>query len=142
MRVVLDTNVWISGLLIPESKAGSVLNSWRQGHLSIVTSLPIIQEIREVLLYPKISKRLKWDKIKINHYVDLLSFFTENIDIKKLSVEVKKDPKDSAILETLIMSHCDYLVTGDKVLLELSNLHSIISLAEFYNILFGFPQNS
>ncbi len=67
--------------------------------------------------------------------------FTENIGIKKLSVEVKKDPKDSAILETLIMSHCDYLVTGDKMLLELSKLHSIISLAEFYNILFGFPQN-
>ena len=72
----------------------------------------------------------------------LLSFLTENIEVSNLSVEIKKDPKDSAILETLLISHSDYLVTGDKVLLEFSSVYPVISLGEFYGLLFKFPEVS
>ena len=131
MRVVLDTNVWVSGLLVPQGKAGKIIDAWHQGHLSVVVSQPIFQEIERVLLYPKIFKRLKWDIVKIKHYINMLSLLTEEVDVKKCSVIVQKDFDDSLILETLIVSQADYLVTGDMVLLELYNDYPIISVAEF-----------
>lgn len=132
MRIVLDTNVWISGLLVPQGKSGMIINAWRQGHLSIVVSQPIFQEIERVLLYPKISKRLKWDVVKIRHYINLLSLLTEEVDVKNCSVVVEKDFDDSPILETLITSQADWLVTGDMVLLELKRDYPIISVSDFF----------
>jgi putative PIN family toxin of toxin-antitoxin system len=131
VRIVLDTNVWVSGLLVPQGKSGMIIDSWRQGHLSIVVSQPIFQEIERVLLYPKISKRLKWDIVKIRHYINLLSLLTEEVDVKNCSVVVQKDFDDSPILETLITSKSDWLVTGDKVLLELQSDYPVISVSDF-----------
>src|SRR5579862_1494733 len=102
-----------------------IIDTWRQGHLSIVVS-------QRVLLYPKIFKKLKWDKMKVKHYTNLLSILTENIEIKDCSVIVKKDFDDSPILETLIISQADWLITGDMVLLELQNDYPIISVSEFF----------
>ena len=132
MRVVLDTNVWVSGLLMPHSKSGIIIDSWRKGHISVVVSQPIFQEIERVLLYPKIFKRLKWDIVKIRHYINLISLLTEEVDVKSCSVVVQKDPDDSPILETLIASQANWLVTGDRALLDLKSDHPIISVAEFF----------
>jgi putative PIN family toxin of toxin-antitoxin system len=132
LRVVLDTNVWVSGLLVPHGKSGMIIDAWRQGHLSVVVSQPIFQEIERVLLYPKIFKRLKWDVVKIKHYINLLSLLTEEVDVKNCSVVVQKDFDDSPILETLILSKADWLVTGDAVLLELQSDYPIISVSDFF----------
>lgn len=131
MRVVLDTNVWVSGLLVPQSKSGMIIDFWHQGRLSVVISQPIFQEIERVLLYPKISKRLKWDIVKIKNYINLLSLLTEEVEVNKCSVVVQKDPDDSPILETLIVSKADWLVTGDMALLEFQKDYPVISVAEF-----------
>jgi len=132
LRVVLDTNVWISGLLVPQGKSGTIIDTWRQGHLSIVVSQPILQEIERVLLYPKIFKKLNWDRMKVKHYINLLSLLTENVDVKDCSVVVEKDLNDSPILETLVTSQSDWLVTGDMVLLELQSDYPVISVSEFF----------
>lgn len=131
MRVVLDTNVWVSALLVPNGKAGMVIASWRRGSFSVVASQPILQEIERVLLYPKIFKRLKLDSAKIRQHIDFLSLLTEVIEIGECSVIVEKDHDDSPILETLVTSQSDWLVTGDKVLLELRNRYPIVSVSEF-----------
>lgn len=134
MRIVLDTNIWISGLLLPNSKAGAIIKSWREGRFNIVVSAFILQEIERVLHYPKIAKRLNWDKEKVKNYIELLSFFAESIELKAIQVEVLKDPDDSPILATLLESQADWLITGDKVLLELKNKYPIITLEDFLKI--------
>ncbi len=131
MRVVLDTNVWVSALLVPHGKAGMVIASWRNGRFSIVSSRPIFQEIERVLLYPKILKRLKFDIARIRQYIDWLSSLTEVVEVGECSVVVEKDHDDSPILETLVTSQSDWLVTGDKVLLELRDRYPIIPVSEF-----------
>jgi putative PIN family toxin of toxin-antitoxin system len=131
LRVVLDTNVWVSALLVPRGKAGMVISSWRNGSFSIVSSKPIFQEIERVLLYPKIHKQLKLDITQIRQYIDLLSLLTEVVEIGECSVVVEKDQDDSPILETLVTSQSDWLVTGDKVLLELRDRYPIIPVSEF-----------
>jgi len=137
MRVVLDTNIWISGLLLPKSTAGQIINAWQQNKFTVVISQPILDEIKKVLTYPKIQRRLQWDKNKIEQYILLLTFFAENIKLKKADIKIKiaRDVDDNAILATLIASHADYLVTGDNDLLCLKQNYSIITLAEFWELI-------
>lgn len=135
MKIVLDTNIWISGLLLPKSKAGEVLLLWKSAKIDVVTSQPILEEIKKVLLYPKIQKRIQWDEAKIDQYISLLQFLTEYILLDSNSPQeiVERDLDDSIILNTFLASGADFLVTGDKDLLELKVSYSIITLSEFYD---------
>ena len=61
MRAVIDTNVFISGLMLPNSTPGRIINAWRTGHFALVLSEPMLTEISTVLGYPKIRKRIGWN---------------------------------------------------------------------------------
>ncbi|HQS83803.1 MAG: putative toxin-antitoxin system toxin component, PIN family [Alphaproteobacteria bacterium 16-39-46] len=135
MKIVLDTNVWISGLMLPQSKAGDIIKKWKEGKFIIVTSKPILDEIRRVLLYPKIFKKIGWNREEIDFYLESLSFFTETVSFNKVSVKVEKDPHDAPILETLIKSNADFLVTGDKVLLDFQSSFAILSVSDFHGMI-------
>jgi putative PIN family toxin of toxin-antitoxin system len=133
---VLDTNIWISGLLLPKSKAGQILWQWKASKINIVTSQPILDEIKEVLLYPKIQKRIQWHEQKIDQFISLLQFLTDYISIDSdfSTHQVNRDPDDNIILlHTFLASKADYLITGDKDLLVLNHEYSILSLAKFYD---------
>jgi len=133
MRIILDTNIWISGLLLPNSKAGLLLETWRAGKIDIITSSSILLEIQKVLLYPKISKRTGWDEAKAKDYTTLIGIFTENVhNIEEHWVEVERDPKDSHILSAFIASQADALITGDNDLLELKEKYAILTINEFF----------
>lgn len=65
MRVVLDTNVFVFGLMLPQSLPGRIVAAWRDGEFDLVLSEPMLEEITRVLAYPKISRRLGWDLDKL-----------------------------------------------------------------------------
>ena len=138
MRIVLDTNIWISGLLLPKSNAGKILKEWNEVKFEIILSPYILEEIGKVLAYPKIKKRLKWDDAKIQHYLDLLVFFAEMVDVSEISEHVEADPKDSPILSALITSNADFLISGDSDLLNLKRNYPILSIIEFLQKLEGY----
>ena len=131
MRVVLDSNVFISGLMIPQSIPGRIVAAWRSGQFDLILSEPMLSEISRVLSYPKISRRIRWDEEKIARYISLLRFEADIVNIDGISADVPKDPNDSPILATLIASKADCLVSGDGDLLSLSALHPILSPGEF-----------
>lgn len=137
MRIVLDTNIWISGLLLPKSLAGTVIKKWQEAHLTVVTSKPLLNEIAQVLAYPKIFKRLQWDKNTIERYIEYLHFFTEVVPISHINVKVPTDPADSIILATLLASNANYLVTGDQDLLALKTTYSVMTLTDFHKTITG-----
>jgi len=133
MRIVLDTNIWTSGLILPNSKAGLLLEAWKTGKIDIITSAFILLEIQKVLLYPKISKRTGWYEAKVKEYTALIGIFTENVhNIKTHWIEVERDPKDSHILSVFIASEADALITGDNDLLELKEKYTIVTLNELF----------
>jgi uncharacterized protein len=136
LKVVLDTNIWISGLLLPKSKAGKIIAAWELSKVEIVTSQAILDEIKKVLLYPKIHKRIHWDEAQIDQYILFLKFFSHFVVTKKIKSHaiVERDPADSIILNTLIASYADYLVTRDNDLLVMKENYPIITLAEFCEI--------
>jgi len=136
VRAVIDTNVFISGLMLPKSTPGRIISAWRTGHYSLVLSEPMLTEISAVLSYPKIRKRTGWDDDTINRYLTVLRFEAEIADIKNTIAHVPRDAKDNMVLATLLASNADHLVTGDLDLLSLADSYPICTPTEFASRIF------
>lgn len=136
MRAVIDTNVFISGLMLPKSTLGKIIGAWRTGHYSLVRSEPMLAEIGTVLGYPKIRKRTGWDDDTISRYLTVLRFESEVVDIRNTDAVVPRDSKDNMVLATLLASKADCLVTGDIDLLSLADTYPIYTPADFINRIF------
>jgi len=131
MKVVLDTNIFISGVISSKSNAGKIIQEWQKNSFEIITSLKLLEEIKQVLKYPKIVKITNWDLKKIEEYIEYLHFFTNVVDISKVNYHFEQDPCDNHIIETYIAGKCDYLITGDQAILSLKNEFNVISLENF-----------
>lgn len=88
MRVVLDTNVLVSGLLLPDSVPGKILQAWRSASFTLVMSEPMLAELGRVLAYPKIRKRLKWNDQTIARFIALFRFMAEVVELSDITAEV------------------------------------------------------
>ncbi len=135
MKAVLDTNVLISALLLPQSIPGKILAAWRDNKFELALSEFILEETARVLAYPKISARIGWSAEQISAYLQLFRF---NCEIAALTDEIQNlvaDPADNAVLATLTSSGANYLVTVDQDLLLLRDRFAIVTPAEFEGLL-------
>jgi len=131
MRVVVDTNVFVSGLMLPESVPGRILAVARSGAFEIVLCQAILEEIRRALHYPKVRKRIALSDEELDRYVQSLRYMADVIDSEGASVQVPGDREDDVILATLVVAKADLLITGDAALLALANRYPIITPALF-----------
>lgn len=131
MKVVLDTNVLLSGLMYPNSTPGKIVAAWRDARFDLALSMEQLTEIARVLNYPKIRKILKWDRAGIESFIQQLYLRAEIVNISGMSASVPADPDDSIILAAYMAAQAEYLVTGDIDLLELRELYTVITPAEF-----------
>jgi putative PIN family toxin of toxin-antitoxin system len=131
MRVVIDTNVVLSGLIKPDSVPGQMLHAWRNGSFRLVLSDFLIEEIAETLTRPKIQALVPWSKRKIDRFVLELRAFCDEVEPANLKADYPRDPDDIPVLATLIASNADVLVTGDRDLLALREQYPIETPAEF-----------
>lgn len=126
LRVVLDTNVFVSSLLSTQGLPAQLLNAWREGGYMLVTSPPIIAEIAEVLEAPRISKKYLIGQEDIEHLVDLLK--TDTILVPGRAAvkgSVPQDPRDEMFLACAIDANADCIVSGDRHLLGLQTYRGI-----------------
>jgi uncharacterized protein len=131
VRVVLDTNVILSGLMYPDSIPGRIVRAWRDGHFDVVTSVEQLAEIGRTLAYPKIRKVLRWDDERIGQFLRQLFLRTEVFVLAGQAGEGLRDPDDAPILQTLLQSGAEVLVSGDGDLLALAPRYRIEPPAEF-----------
>mgnify|MGYP003546889072 FL=1 len=131
MKVVLDTNVLVSALLKRDSIPGRLLQAVWDGNLDLVLSVPLLAELREVLNYPKIRKRLVASAIDSELFVELLPFFTVQVDLTGVEVARPRDAGDEMVLATLVASQAEWLVSGDEDLLVMADQFPILSPAAF-----------
>jgi len=131
MRVVLDTNVLVSGLAYPDSVPGRLIRLWHQGGLDVVLSRYILDEMVRVL--PKLP-RIRGTKEQIRDLADSLTVLAEIFEPKSSQYPALRDPADQPILALLLQSQADYLITGDKDLLALADRHPIITPTAFWAI--------
>ena len=126
-RVVLDTNIVISsalgGVLV------FVLEKWDAGKFTVIVTTDVVSEYFEVLNRPKFG--LKQETIdRITNYIYQFSEFV--VPEEKIRF-IEDDPKDDKFLEAAIAGKVDFIVSGDKHLLDLKEVRSIpiISGREF-----------
>ena len=130
LRVVLDTNVLVSGLAYPGSTPGLIVTAWRTGGLDVVLSRYILEEVSRVL--PRLNRRIQWRPEDVADLVDILSLQADLVEPDTPSETELRDVADLPVLGTLLASRADYLLTGDKDLLTLSGRYPILSPAEFW----------
>ena len=121
LRIVLDTNVLVSGLAYPTSVPGRIVGAWRDGRLDVVLSRFILAELLRVL--PRLNHRLQWREEDMLDMVDTLALLADLVE---------PSAADGPVLGTLIASGADYLVTGDKDLLVLAPHYAIVTPAWFW----------
>ncbi len=136
MRVVLDTNVLLSGIAYPASIPGKIMAAWRHGSIDVVLSDFILDELRRVL--PRLQTRHGLTKNEINDLVDSLTLLAETVEPEAGLEAALRDANDQPVLGTLLAarsaSGASYLVTGDKDLLALADRNPIITPARFWEI--------
>lgn len=129
LRVVLDTNVLISGIAYPRSTPGAILNAWRSGRIAAVFSQHMLDEAARVLpRFAKSSAELR----DVEEWLALLPFFGEVVEPSPISAGLVRDPADAPVLGTLLAAAADYLGTGDKDLPALAPAYPILTPAQFW----------
>ncbi len=130
LRVVLDTNVFVSSLLSTEGTPAQLLNAWREGRYMLVTSPAIIAEVVEVLESPRISKKYLIRHQDVENLVDVLK--TDAVLVPGeagVKGSVPRDPRDEMFLACAIEANADCIVSGDRHLLDLQTFRGIPILA-------------
>jgi len=134
LRVVLDTNVLLSGIAYPASVPGKILAAWRHGSVDVLLSAYILDELRRVL--PRLAHRHGLTPAEIDDLLDALSIQAEIIEPLPGMEPDLRDLDDQPVLDTLLAalkaSGANYLITGDKDLLALAERYPILAPAKFW----------
>ncbi len=134
-RTVLDTNVIVSGFGWPGAPA-TILDAAFDGRLVLVTSPPLLAELRRVLGYPKLAK-------VITSGTRLADLFEASsvVVLPSRVFAVIDDESDNRVLEAAVEAAADYIVSGDDHLLGLSSFQGIPVMppAEFVATLLAPP---
>jgi uncharacterized protein len=129
LRVVLDTNVLVSGLAYPRSIPGRIIVAWQLGAFSVVVSRYILDETIRV---PPTIRRLALNAQDAADLVDTLQFSAETVEPGEFMEIELRDQSDLPVLAALVKSQADYLITGDRDLLALSERYPIVTPAAFW----------
>ncbi len=113
IKVIFDTNVWISFLIGKELK--KIKRFISDGRITIIMTDQLINEIKIVTSREKLKKY--FPKESVEDLLGLLETIAENVEIEPMHF-TSHDPKDNFLLDLIEYSKADFLVTGDKDLLE------------------------
>lgn len=119
MRVVLDTNIFISS--VPGGALGVILDQWKSGKFTLVISDSIAREYLAVLNRPKF-KIPDYEIVSVTDYLlTTAEFVTPD---EKLEIIVA-DPADNKFLEAAVAGNVNFIVSGDNHLLQIESFRGI-----------------
>ncbi len=126
MRVVVDTNTLISGLIGGGGPPARVLDLWREGALTVLFSAEMAAEYREVLLRPAFAVLGAEDE-RLELLEKLLALDNAHAVAVSEGVRVvERDPDDNRVLECALAGAADAVVTGDGDLLALGEFRGVL----------------
>jgi len=113
-KIILDTNVWISFLIGKELQ--DLKDLIVSEKVKVITTDQLINEIRLVTSRDKLKKYFNQEKV--SDLISLLDILANKVKIKKID-KICRDPKDDFLLALSKESRANYLITGDKDLLDI-----------------------
>ena len=125
IKIVLDTNQFVSALISPNGASAKILNVWRSGQIEVVVSEHILRELKDVLYRPKIKEKYHLTSLVIEAYLELIRRYaimtSGNIEVSVIS----EDSDDDMIIACALEAEVDYVISGDRHLLNLGEYQDI-----------------
>ena len=123
MKLVMDTNVFISGVFfggVPHE----ILDAWRRDRVQLVVSPQIIEEYRET------GEELAADfsDVDLAPWIQLLCIRATVVEAPALEEQVCSDPDDDKFLSCALAGRSQLIVSGDKALLRTSGYNGVTVL--------------
>lgn len=142
VKAVVDTNIWVSSLLNPFGFPAKLRMLFAKGLFDVVISTPILEEIAEVLMRPRIRDKYEIAGDDVEGLLLLIEERAENVPISG-DVAICRDKDDNLVIETAIKSGAKYLVTRDDDIkfdkavasFMLKNGVTVISLQKFLDLI-------
>jgi len=136
MKLIFDTNVIVSFLIsrsLKEELFYSVLKLSKLGQSEIFYSIETFEELIETIKIPKIQEKLNKNT---SRFLADYKFLGKKVQVIT-KLEICRDPKDNKFLELAKTIQADYIVTGDKDLLDLRQFEGtkILKPSEFLEII-------
>ena len=127
MRVVVDTNIIVSGYL--GGALEEIIVAWKSGKFALVVSKAIADEYLKVLRRPK----FKIERAEVDDFAALLLKIADFVIPLKSINAIPADPTDNKFLEAAVEGKANLIVSGDGHLLELETFRNIpiITAREF-----------
>jgi len=131
LKVVFDTNIYISAFVIPGGNAEKAYLHAIEDDFELCTSVAILTELAR-----KLEEKFGWEKQRIAQLITSISNVAAVLKTAPW-LKVLSDDPDNRILECALKAESDLLVTGDKHLLKLRSYENckIIKLSAFLGIL-------
>ena len=120
MKIVLDTNVFISGVFFSGPQY-QILKAWRDGKLQLIVSSEILEE------YERVGVLLanQFPGVNLNPILELLTITTELFSPAPLTEKVCDDADDDKFIACALAGKVNLIVSGDKHLLKVKNYRGI-----------------
>ena len=131
MRVVIDTNIILSALIVPVGKPAAIIDAWLDGKFTLLTCAAHVDELRSTLQKPRVAELI--NPHQAGRLVNQIKRFADDVGALP-RVERSPDPADDFLLALSEAGRADYLVTGDKSGLLVLARHKatrIVSAREF-----------
>ena len=129
MNVLMDTNVLLSAALRDKLPERVVFYVAGRDEIRWLVTPEILAEYTEVLRRPKFGL----DEVALARWAELMAMRTVNVGSPPNVPNFPRDPKDAPFLAAALAHHADFLITGDKDLLEAKHIVAtrILTVAEF-----------
>ena len=123
MKIILDTNVFISGIFwsgIPHK----ILKAWANGQITLIVSQEILDE------YHRVANILthKYPNIDLHGFMQLLLYKVEVVATIKLEEQICREQDDDKFIACALSSDAKIIVTGDADLLECTAIQDKITI--------------
>ncbi len=134
IRAVLDTNLLVSYLLTNGETTSRIIAHWEANSFVFLQSPSILAELISILNRPKLRPYLKSDPQVM---IDLIENDAEFVKGGLMLPGACRDPKDDKFIACAVEGNADYIVTGDKDLLDLGTYEhiQIVTVREFLTLL-------
>jgi putative PIN family toxin of toxin-antitoxin system len=124
MRLVLDTNIVISGLLW-NGPPRRLLDAAISGTVDIYTSAMLATELREALAYPKFARRITATGDSVDRCIGRFMAIANLTATAIIEGTVSADPDDDHVIACALSAQADLIISGDAHLLDLKNYQRI-----------------
>lgn len=123
-RVILDTNVLVSGFIKPSGAIAAVVDALRDGRFLHLHSRATLEELVDVLTRPRLREKYGIRSLDVEAFLKLVLLRGERVSPAR-EIHACRDPKDDKFLELAVAGRAEVLVSGDGDLKSLDPFEGV-----------------